>query len=635
MGYKILNKVRRILAIALVAWCIIYVSHILELPGIYVSDGQHKAIFLGLLLALTFLLYPARKGMVGIKWYDWLLITISLVPTAYVVLFKEAWDMHGGTKPEDYEVIFCLLLIVALLEGLRRVLGIVLPIIMLFFVLHPLLSNHLPGILFGRGYSLTRITGQFFFAREGIFGMPLHIAATIIIAFLLFGQFLVSSGAGKTMMDAALSIVGKVRGGPAKAAVVSSALFGTLSGNVAANVATTGTFTIPLMKAYGYKPEFAAAVEACASNGGHIMPPVLGAVAFIMAEMISVPYFEIAYISFIPAIMYYICMFVQVDLEAARGGLRGLPPSQIPSFKNTISTGWIHAIPPLILIYLLFVPKYSPELAAFWSVISIVVIMAFRKKTRLSPGKIMDALEGSAKGVIVVGLACAMAGIIMASVSLTGIAVLLSGDIVKIAGGNLLLLLVLAAIASFIFGMGIGTIPTYVFVAIMIAPALTQVGIPLLSAHFFVFWLAMGSFITPPVCVAAFVAAAIAGSSPMRTGLKATMLGIGIFILPFAFIYSPALMLRGSFYEIVLAVFFNLLGLLSMAIGFEGYLLKQANWWQRVLFLGAGIMMFVPNWWIRLLGFGAMAAAIIWQIKNIHKILPANEVKAFGSQGGK
>lgn len=610
-------KVIRTLSICLTFWCVLYISHGLDYLHLGVSAHQSQAIFLGLLLPLTFLLYPAKKGTAGVKWYDWLLIVISVVPNGYIVFFHDLWQFHGGTNPTTLEIVFCIAVTVALLEGLRRVLGIILSIILLFFILHPLLSNYMPGILFGRGYSLARVSTQIYLPPAGIYSMPLNIAATIVIAFLLFGQLLLASGGGKTLMDATLSMVGRLRGGAAKAAVVASGLFGTFSGAVGANVATTGTFTIPMMKNTGYEADFAAGVEASASNGGMLMPPVMGAVAFIMAEMLAIPYFEICIVAFTPAILYYVCMFMQVHFEACRKGLHGLPPSDVPSFKNTIKVGWLHFIPVLILIYFMFALKYSPELSAFWATISILLVTAFSKKTRLNLQKIMNAMEASGKVVVQVGLACAMAGIIMSSVSLTGVAFLLSGEIVRIAGGSLFLLLFLAAIASFVLGMGMTSIPCYIFVALMVAPALIQMGIAPIAAHLFVFWLALGSFITPPVCIAAYVASAIAETPPMRAGLRATMVGIGIYVIPFVFIYNPALLLNGSPVEILLAVIASLIGIIALAAGLEGFLFKRTAWWQRALLLIGGIMMFVPIWWIRLFALVIIVMPLIWQRYSI------------------
>jgi len=609
---------KRILAISITAWSVIYIFHLIEyLPfiNLVIPPAKHQAIFLGSILPLTFLFFPAKKGSSGVRWYDYLLIIGSVVPNAYVVIFYDLWQYHAGTHSTVYELVLFMALFIALLEGLRRVLGIILPILTLCFAVHPLVCNHLPGILFGRGYTFDRVTTQFFLPSDGIYSLPLNISATIVIAFLFFGQLLVASGGGQILMDLALSAVGRVRGGGAKAAVCASGLFGTLSGSPSSNVATTGTFTIPMMKNTGYNPAFAAGVEATASNGGQLMPPVMGVVAFLMAEMLQVPYFQICYTAFLPAVFYYILIFLQVDFEAGRKGLKGLQGQKLPSMKATLKSGWAHLFPIIILIYFLFFVKYSPELCALFASVAIVILGIFRKKRALSFGKILDAMENSARTAIIVVLACAMAGLMMGSVSLTGIAISISGDLVRIAGGNLFLLLILAAITCFIFGMGMGSIPCYIFVSVMVAPALEQMGIPLIIAHLFVFWLALSSFITPPVCIAAYVAAAIAECSPMRAGIWATRIGIGIFIVPFTFVYNQGLVFYGSAFTISITIIFCLIGALFTAAGLEGYLRTVTSTWQRIFFLVGGLMMFAPSLKIRLCALGLLAIPLYFQFK--------------------
>lgn len=611
-----MDRTRKVVAVLLAVWGIFYVAHFLDYLGLFIAPGQNQAIFLGLIFSLTFLVYPAKKGGKAGRWYDWILVVLGIVPNAYIVIFYDLWQFHAGTACTTYEIVFFIFLIIALLEALRRILGIVLPIITLAFIVQPMISDHLPGILFGRGYSLPRITTQFFLPSDGIYAMPLNIAATIVLAFLFFGQMLVASGGGQTLMNLALAIAGRVRGGAAKSAIIASGMFGTLSGSPSSNVATTGTFTIPMMTGSGYKPEFAAGVEACASNGGQLLPPVMGVVAFIMAEMMGVPYVEVCYVAFIPAILYYTLIFLQVDFRAAKSGLRGLPASELPSFREVLKKGYIHVIPLLILIYFLFVLRYSPELSAFWAAISIIILNVFRRKERNILSKIIQGLEDTGKSVVIVGLSCAMAGLMMGSVSLSAIALSLSSDIVRVAGGNLFLLLILAGLASFIFGMGMTSIPCYIFVAIMVAPALERMGIPLISAHLFVFWLAMASFITPPVCIAAYVAAAISRSSPMAVGYWATRVGIGIFIVPFAFIYNPGMAANGGAFSIILGVFFGVSAVVPIAAGLEGYLFKTAGGWQRICFLVCGVLILVPLWQFRIAGFVLLAAALLWNVRG-------------------
>lgn len=318
-------KLIRGLAITVPLWSCIYISHLPEYLGIGIAPVQHQAIFLGLILPLAFLSHAAKKGSTGVKWYDWCFVVISVITNAYVLFFFELWQANGNSDPKSYEIVFGILLTIAILEGIRRVLGIVLTILTTVFILHPIFSNHLPGLFLGRGHSVSTVASVLYFPPEGIFSLPLNIAATIVIGFLTFGGVLVATVAGQILNGLAFSTVGGVRGGAAKAACVASGLFGMISGSPAANVGVTGTFTVPMMKRTGYSAVFAGGIEAAASNGGQLMPPVMGAVAFVMADMLEVPYVEVCYIAFIPAVLYYFCMFMQIDFEAGRLGLRGLP----------------------------------------------------------------------------------------------------------------------------------------------------------------------------------------------------------------------------------------------------------------------------------------------------------------------
>ena len=550
-----MDKLIKIIGVCLSVWCLFYLGRITEYFGIIITPTQHQGVFFGLVMFLTFLVFPAKKGKPGVKWYDWILIIMGVVPCFYVALFYDLWLLHSSTTTQPYEIVFAVALLIALLEGLRRVLGIILPILTLFFLIQPVLGEFLPGFLFSRSYSVERVLTITYASGDGIFSLPMNIAGTIVIIFLIFGQLLLVTGGGQALIDLAYSMTGRVKGGGAKAAVVASAFFGTFSGSPAANTAITGTFTIPLMKSTGYKPEFAAGVEASASTGGTVLPPVMGSVAFIMAEWLQVPYIHIAKIAFFPALILYICILLQVHFAAERDGLQRLPASSLPPFLESLQQSLIYLIPISILIYLLFGLRYTPDTSAFWATMSIPVVTAFRKKTRIDRNRTTTAFSESARAGVTVGLACAMAGLMMGSVGMTGIAASLSDTLVNISGGSTFAILLLGAFASFLFGMGIGSIPSYIFVAIMVAPALTKVGITLIAAHLFVFWFAMSAFITPPVCVSAYIAAAIAQCSAMKAGLQAIRVGIGFLIIPFAFMYNQGLILQGSAMEIVGALF--------------------------------------------------------------------------------
>ncbi len=621
------SRLTRVAAILLTVLSVLYVTHLLEPFGISYLPVIHEAIFLAFVLFLTFLIYPAGKGISGPRWYDWLLIIMGVLPCLYIVFFYDLWQYNAGTHARSYEIVLCTFFVIALLEALRRVLGVSLLLTTLFFILHPMFCHNLPGLLCCRGYSFEKVMSQFFRPTQGIFGPEVEIASTIVIIFLLFGQMLVYSGAGDTLLGLTFATVGRFRGGTAKAACISSGLFGMVSGSPSANAATTGTFTVPMMKGVGYKAEVAGAIEAVSSNGGQLMPPVMGVVAFIMAEMLQIPYAKVCYVAFVPAILYYFMVFLQLDFDAGRYHRVGLKDAEIPKLVDTLKKGYLHIIPILILIYFLFVLRYSPELSATYATAGIVLTAIFsmvglKKKPELTLRKSVFAFEDAGKSVVIIGLSCAMAGIMMASVSLSAIALSLSNNIVEIAGGSLLLLLVLAAISSFVLGLGLASIPCYIFVSIMVAPALEKMGIPQIVAHLFVFWWAVASFITPPVGISFFVSAAIAKADVMKTGWRATYFGIANYLIPFAFVYNPGLMLMGSPAEIALSIIMGLIGITAVAAGFQGYFLNSTTLWQRGLFLAGGLLILYPNWWIRLIALITLSFPVTFQLrsKGVHSM---------------
>lgn len=606
-------------AIVLSVMSVLFVTHILEPLGVSYLPVMHQAVFLAIIFFLTFVIYPARRNGSAIHWYDWILMALGIVPCLYVVFFYDLWQLNAGAQAQTYEILLCTSFVIALLEALRRVLGLSLTLVTLFFILHPMFCDYLPGILTCRGYSYERVMAQFFRPSHGIFGAEVEIASTVVIVFLLFGQLLVHSGAGDTMMGLTFSVVGRFRGGAAKAACISSGLFGMVSGSPSANAATTGTFTVPMMKKAGYRPEFAGAIEACSSNGGQLMPPVMGVVAFIMAEMLQVPYATVCFVAFVPAVLYYTMLFLQIDFDAARNSRTGVSQREIPRFFWTIKKGYMHLVPVLVLIYFLFGARYSPELSAVYAAASIVLLalasLVLRRKPLLTRDRFVNSFEDAGKGVIIIGLSCAMAGIMMGSVTLSAIALSLSNSIVDIAGGSLFLLLFLAAIASFVMGLGMASIPCYIFVAIMVAPALERVGIQPIVAHLYVFWWAVSSFITPPVGISFFVAAAIAKADVMKTGWLATLIGIANYFIPFAFVYNQGLMLMGSTFEIIASIVVGFLSVAAVAAAFQGYLLTAASLWQRFTLALGGVVILYPTWSTRAAGLVVILFIAAYQLR--------------------
>ncbi|MFC2060741.1 TRAP transporter permease [Chloroflexota bacterium] len=619
---KLLGYVQRVVAVSLVVYCFLYFSRIMFFLGIepeHINYISHRAIFVAFVLTLTFLMFSAKKGAPRDKvpWYDIVLILIGLATCFYPVLFREAILEHVGRMEFTlYEHFFNWALILLIFEAVRRVIGLPLACIAGFFVIYPLICPWLPGPLHGRGYSLDRILMSMYIGKaEGVFGMIVGVAASIVMAFLIFANIMHATGAGKFFLELAFSLFGWTRGGPAKASVVASGLFGTIHGQGPANVIITGSVTIPVMIKTGYKPEVAGAVEVVASNGGHLMPPVMGAVAFIMAEWLGIPYGQVCIYALLPAILYYLGLLAQVDLIAAKENLRGMPRAELPSFWGTLRRGWGFLIPILVLIYLLMVVRYSPELSALWAIVAIILVTQIPKRTRLTPRQwLEDVFMHTGKMNCTMGCAVAAANVIMASIVMTGMTQRLTQVLYDIAGGNLLLMLGLVAIFCYLMGTGVGTIPIYVSVVLLAVPSLQALGVLPIAAHLFVYMMALTCFLTPPVCLLCFIASPIAGAHPYRIGWSAMKLAIVTYIVPFLFVYNPALLLIGSTGTVALAALTAIIGVIAIAAGVAGYLLTNLGWLERVLLLGAGIALIAPGWQTDIISLGILAVIVIWQI---------------------
>jgi TRAP transporter 4TM/12TM fusion protein len=617
-----LDKVAAVIAIVMAIYHILYVSAAFQYVGIYIISVAHNAISLGFMLVLTFLLKPVgggKKAQTKIPWYDIVFLIASLVGCLYIAVFFAGDISLRAGLGNTYEIVFGVATIVAVLEATRRLVGLPMATVAACFLAYAIFCNYLPGFLHGRGYSFARLINQMYLTGEGMWGVAMTVASTVIICFIIFAQFLNTSGAGEFFTKLALALAGNLRGGPAKVAICASALMGTISGSTSANAATIGVFTIPLMKRSGYTAESAAAIEAVASNGGQIMPPVMGAVAFIICEFLGVSYYQVCIAAMFPAILYFGALFMQVDFEAAKNNLLGLPRSELPSVRRTLAEGWIYLVPIFSLVFLLVVLLYAPERAALFSIVILVALSFTRKETWMGPRKILSALEFGSKSMLLVGLACAAAGIIIGAVSLTGLGVRLSTVALAAAHGNLLILLILCAIASFILGMGMSSIPCYLMLAVTVAPAIMDFGIAPLAAHLFVFYWGLVSFITPPVAVACYVTAGIADANPMRVGLRAVRFGIVIFLLPFVWIYRPAMLLSGAPIEVIEAVAVGILACGALAAGLAGYFLRPASWWQRILFIGSAISLLSPGLTTDVIGLCVLAVPVTAQILTFIK----------------
>ena len=615
-GRAIVDRIVTGISAALVIFALVYVSNILK-PWLFISNIHYVAVALGLTLVLAYLIYPAKRGATrnNIPWYDILLIVTSVVGTGYVVFFEHMWEtaiISGRASTE--EVVLCLVLSVAILEAARRTIGITISLIAAGFLLY---------VIFGTSFGLHRIVSLMYFRSIGIFGSIQSITFTIVIMFLLFGAFLQKSYAGQFIIDLALAFTGRWQGGPAKAAVVASAGLGTITGIGPANAAITGAVTIPLMKQCGYRSEFAAAVESVASNGGTVLPPVMGVVVFIMAELLGVTYWTICIAAFIPAILYYLGVFMQVHFESVKLNLRGLPHEQLPSLAPVLKKGWFHLLPVILLVYLLAVVDLPVQHAGMYTALLTLAIILIswqsKKGTRRGPREIMVWLVDSMKETsrVLVGPASAIAAttIIMAAVAASGMGFKMANMLLNVAGGNMLVLLLLVAFVSFVLGMGVPAIVTYLVLATFVAPSLIELGIHPIGAHLFLLYWGCTALITPPVAITVFIAAGIAEANPMRAGLAAVRLGILTFILPFIFVYNPSLLLIGSPMEIILTTATAIIGVVILAGAVEGFLLKRMHWLEIVLFItGAGLLLW-PGWQTDIAGVAIIVPTLLWHIR--------------------
>jgi TRAP transporter 4TM/12TM fusion protein len=580
--------------------------------GIFVSVTQRSA-HLGFALVLTFLVVKPFKTSKNneIPWHDYVLMLLSLISVGYIVYNGEeiSQRMVYIDPLTTIDLIVGGIAVLLLVEATRRTIGNALTIILVIFLLYAFTGQYLPGTLHHQGFDYLWVIEHLFFTTNGVFGIPLGVSATFIFMFILFGKFLEKSGAGQFFIDLAVASMGKYRGGPAKTAIFASTILGTISGSAVANTVTTGSFTIPLMKKTGYRKEFAGAVEAVASSGGQIVPPIMGASAFIIASYLGVPYMEVALAAIIPALLYYLCLVFQVDFRAMRRGLKGLPVSELPKTREVLKQGYLFFLPLLLIIYLL-VTGSSPMKAGLYAIILVVIVAMIKATTRLNVLTIKQILEGGAKGAIETAIACGAAGIIIGIISLTGIGLKFSSLIISLSGGSLLLALIFTMISSIILGMGLPTVAAYIVQVALTVPALIDLGVVPIAAHMFIFYFAIISAITPPVALAAFAGAGIAGSDPMRTGLIALRLGIGAFIVPYMFVYGPSLLMQGTVVEILLSSVSAIIGIYGIASGAEGWLKHELLWWERILITAFSLALVVPGLWSDLIGICGIIVVI-------------------------
>jgi TRAP transporter 4TM/12TM fusion protein len=581
--------------------------------GLFPAQLQ-RSIHLAYAFVLTFLLFPARSSDESnrLSWYNWVIALFAAYVGLYMALnYVRIMEAGGDYSRMDYIIGGCGILLT--LEAARRVVGLPIVGLSAFFLIYTYFGAYFPGFMEHRGYSLERISSHMYLTTEGILGIPLGVAATFIYLFILFGSFREKSGLGQLFIDISNAIAGWASGGPAKMAIVTSALEGTVSGSSVANTVESGSLTIPMMKRLGYRPEFAAAVEASSSTGGQIMPPIMGAAAFIMAEFLNVPYLDIAKAAAIPACLYFFGVFMEVHFEAKRCNLRGLSRDELPRFADVMRERG-HLFVPLFAIIIFLSIGFTPLYAALMGLVTCIIAGAMKKVTRMSPRQIADGFELGARNAIGVALACASAGIIIGAITLTGLGLKLGNGLVELAGGNLPLTLIFTMITSIILGMGVPTTANYIITSTIAAPALIQLGVHPLAAHMFVFYFGIVADITPPVALAAYAGSGIAKSNPFKTGVTSTKLAIGAFITPYIFVFNNSMLwINTTWFAITQTLITSCVGMTAIGAAMIGFFLAPMNWAERVLFFAGGLMMVHPGVMTDAAGIGLLAACVGYQ----------------------
>lgn len=567
-----------------------------------------------------------RPGLAGrfTRLWSWALVAMALTTSIYLIADEGGIQFRAGVAPTTADIIVGVMTIVMVMDLLRRTTGWALPILISIFICYALLGHLLPGILWNRGYSAQRLV-SYLFGTEGIYGIPLGASATYVFLFVLFGAFLQKSKAGDLFIQLASAAVGTVRGGPAKMAVLASAMFGTISGSAVSNVVVSGSLTIPMMKRHRYPPAFAGAVEAVASSGGQLMPPVMGAAAFLMADIAGIPYADIALAGLLPAIVYFASLFWIIDLESGRHRYGGLSAQEVTPL--TVALRQAHLLIPLLtVLYFLLIERTSPILAGTWGTVACVLAASLRAGTRFGLTGVLEALATAGRGIVDVSITCAGAGILIGVLSLTGLGLKIANSLIAFSGDSTFVALLISAFVALILGIGMPTSAAYVISAIVLAPALVNLGIPLLAAHMFVFYFACISTITPPVALAAYAAAPIADADPMRVGFTAFKLGMVSFLVPFGFVYGPGLLFIGPWYSVLLACVSALIGAAALGTALAGWLPGgKLGWPARAAAFAGALLMIWQGLLTDLAGMALFAAVVVPRIILIRQIAPVSQ----------
>ena len=574
--------------------------------------------FVAFIIFIGYLMYPIKKGKQKVNsmpWYDVILMVLGTASFLYYSA-NAITIIQQGSSFAWYQIIIGIIGIVALIELCRRCVGLPIVIVGLSFVTYALVWGLSNPTFWGK---LNYIVHYLFYGKEGILSTPINVCSKFIVVFIIFGAFLERTGVADFFINIANTVVGGFSGGPAKVAVVASAMMGMVSGSSVANTVGSGSVTIPLMKKTGYSPEFAAATEASASTGGQIMPPIMGAAAFLMADYVGIPYSNIVIKAILPAALYFVGIFIAVHLEAKKNGLRGISRAELPKLLPLLKKTYL-LLPLVLLIYLVGTSTNSIQYAAAMAIIATIVVSLFNSENRITPKRIWEALAAGGRGMITVAAACGVAGIIAGTITMTGLANIMINGIVALSGNQVVIALVLTMLCCIVLGMGVPTTANYCIMAATCAPILTRMGVPLIAAHFFVFYFGIVADLTPPVALAAYAGAAIAQGNPMKTALSATKLAIGAFIVPYIFALNPAMLFVDTTpIEIIQISITSLVGIFAISASLEGYLLKNMPWHQRIICAAGGLLLIDPNPMTDIIGLAIVFVVVAIQIISKRK----------------
>lgn len=602
------GKPKTVISVILAAfslWCIYVTLFATFLEEIRLTS------FMGMIILMGFLIYPAKKGTQKVNYMPWYDIVMMVVGSAafFYFTFNAETIVNQGTRFEWYQIAIGVVGILALIEVTRRCVGMPILIVAGFFILYAMIYGLTNPDFFLR---LRYFIRNLFYTKEGIFSTPVNVCSKYIVVFIIFGAFLERTGISNFFIELANCVAGRFAGGPAKVAVISSALCGMVSGSSVGNTVTTGSVTIPMMKKTGYDPEFAGAVEAASSTGGQIMPPIMGAAAFLMADFVGVPYSSIIGRAILPAVLYFTGIFISVHLEAKRLNLSGIPKEKLPKMSHLLKK--IYLLLPLVMLVVWVSGNYmTMQKAASYAIVLSIVVSLFDKENRITPHKVLDALVAGGKSTITVGAACGVAGIIAGTITMTGLANDLINAIVGIAGDKLIIALILTMLCCIVLGMGVPTTANYCIMAATTAPILIRMGVPTMAAHFFVFYFGIVADITPPVALAAYAGSAIAKSKPMKTAFNASKLAIAVFIVPYMFCYTPAMLLIDTTpLQVVQIAITAFIGVFAVASALEGYCFARMHMITRIVIAAGGLMLIHPALLTDVIGIAVVVAILVF-----------------------